>query len=90
MKYEPNAEGDFAGQSGYGYKSIATFIEAAVAIREDYNASPSDFHTQLATVQTTTYVTAILEAGRRSLDANGSVVTLEYDETGKIKSFPNP
>ena len=86
MKYEPDAEGNFAGQSGYGYRSIADFVKAAGAIRNG-EAQPGDFHTRLATVQTTTAVTAILEAGRRSLDAGGSVVAIEYDETGEIAGF---
>ncbi|MEM7314966.1 MAG: gfo/Idh/MocA family oxidoreductase, partial [Planctomycetota bacterium] len=86
MKYEPDAEGYFAGQSGYGYRSIADFVNAAVALR-DGKAKPAEFHTSLATVQTTTAVTAILEAGRRSLDAGGIVVAIKYDESGEIAPF---
>ena len=28
MKYTPDGEGRFAGQSGYGYRSIESFVEA--------------------------------------------------------------
>ena len=33
MKYTPDADGFFAGQSGYGYRGIEDFVEAAAAIR---------------------------------------------------------
>jgi D-galacturonate reductase len=76
MKYEPDAQGRFAGQSGYGYRSIEDFVEAARAIREG-KSEPADYRDRLATVQDTVWVTAILEAGRRSLDEGGSVIELE-------------
>ncbi|MEQ1830082.1 MAG: Gfo/Idh/MocA family oxidoreductase [Pirellula sp.] len=75
MKYTPDAEGFFAGQNGYGYKSIEMFIQAAEEIRRGH-ASPSDFNSRLATVSDTIQVTAILEAGRRSLDAHGQVIQI--------------
>jgi len=78
MKYEPDADGYFAGQSGYGYRSIEDFVLAAASIR-DGTAKASDFRGRLATVEDTTWVTAMLEAGRRSLDAGGSVVRFNYD-----------
>ena len=54
FRYTPDANGNFAGQSSYGYQSIADFILGK--------------HENLATIQTTRNTTAILEAGRRSLD----------------------
>ncbi|MDF1712939.1 MAG: Gfo/Idh/MocA family oxidoreductase [Akkermansiaceae bacterium] len=54
FRYTPDANGHFAGQSSYGYQSIADFI---LGKREN-----------LATIETTRNTTAILEAGRRSLD----------------------
>ncbi len=75
MKYEPDAQGRFAGQSGYGYRSIEDFVEAANAIRTG-EAKPADYRDRLATVEDTVWVTAILEAGRNSLDAGGTVVEL--------------
>jgi D-galacturonate reductase len=53
FRYTPDAQGRFAGQSSYGYQSIADFI---LGKREN-----------LATIETTRNITAILEAGRRSL-----------------------
>jgi D-galacturonate reductase len=77
MKYEPDAGGKFAGRSGYGYRSIEDFVLAARAIRAG-EARPEDFRERLATARDTVWVTAILEAGRRSLDAGGTVVELVY------------
>lgn len=86
MKYKPNGSGQFAGQGGYGYRSIEAFVNAAQAIREGA-ASPRDFRDQLATVADTVVVTAILEAGRRSLDRDGEVIPLEFDSLGMPAVF---
>ncbi len=75
MKYTPDADGFFAGQTGYGYRSIEDFVEAAIAIRAG-NANPASFRGKLATVQDTALVTAILEGGRESLDSGGLRVDL--------------
>jgi D-galacturonate reductase len=82
MKYTPDADGYFAGQSGYGYRSFETFVDAAAAIRAGA-ATARDFEGKLATVQETALVTAILEAGRRSLDDGGRIVGIDYDEAGR-------
>ena len=78
MKYAPDADGRFAGQDGYGYRSIADFVDAAVRIRAG-TASTEDFNGKLATINDTIACTAILEAGRRSLDAGGKVIHFKYD-----------
>ena len=78
MKYEPNSAGVFAGQHGYGYRSIEDFVRAAVCIREGA-ATPQDYCGKLANAHETEWVTGILEAGRRSLDQGGQVVHLDYD-----------
>ena len=83
MKYEPDADGRFAGQSGYGYRSIADFVEAARAIREGRRVA-QDFNGKLATVADTVVTTAVLEAGRRSLDADGAAIAIRYDEAGRV------
>lgn len=83
MKYEPDADGQFAGQSGYGYRSIEDFVVAARAIR-DGEATVDSFRGRLATVEDTLCVTAILEAGRRSLDANGGRISIEYGDSGRV------
>jgi D-galacturonate reductase len=66
MKYTPR-DGKFAGQESYGYKSIATFIEAGLELSVD-NAKLSQYNKILPTIQNTFNVTKILEAGRISLD----------------------
>ncbi len=82
MKYAPDADGYFAGQDGYGYRSIEDFVNAALAIRAG-EASAEDFCGKLATCAETTLVTAILEAGRRSLDDGGRVYEIVYDRALK-------
>lgn len=85
MKYAPDAQGRFAGQGGYGYRSIEVFsraVEEIVAGR----ALPRDFDGVLATVEDTMLTTAILHAGRKSLD-EGVVVGLGYDEAGGFAGF---
>lgn len=65
MRYQPDGHGQFAGQGAYGYASIAAFLEAVRGGDPD-----------LATIQRTRSVTAILEAGRESLDQNGARISL--------------
>lgn len=79
MKYTPDADGFFSGQMGYGYRSIELFIRAADDIRQG-RAQPESFRSKLATAQETLLVTAILEAGRRSLDASGSEIKIRYGD----------
>ena len=80
MKYTPNTQGYFAGQAGYGYRSISAFVDAVCQIREG-GAKPSDFQDRLATIQQTLTMTAILEAGRQSLDNDGSLQRLIHDDS---------
>ena len=82
MKYTPDAAGFFAGQSGYGYRSIEDFVEAAAAIRAG-EATVQSFEGKLATVKETSLVTAVLEAGRRSLDDGGRVCQIDYSQAGR-------
>jgi D-galacturonate reductase len=78
MKYEPDVRGRFAGRGGYGYRSVEDFVLAAGAVNAG-EARVEDFRDKLATVQDTGWVTAILEAGRKSLDAGGAVIALPLD-----------
>ena len=82
MKYTPDADGFFAGQSGYGYRSVEDFVEAATAIRAG-EATVQSFEGKLATVKETSLVTAVLEAGRRSLDDGGRVCQIDYSQAGQ-------
>lgn len=83
-RYTPDANGFFAGQTGYGYISISSFIDAAAAIN---NGSKSiSYYEQegvLALASKTQAVTAILQAGRVSLDNNGAAVDIVYDDHGQ-------
>ncbi|MEA3512142.1 MAG: Gfo/Idh/MocA family oxidoreductase, partial [Campylobacterota bacterium] len=63
MKYTPR-DGKFAGQNGYGYKSIETFIKSSIQIKED-SSKLKEFNKTLPTIQNTLDVTKILEAGRK-------------------------
>lgn len=84
MKYVPQ-RGRFAGQLGYGYRSIEAFVRAV----QDVNAgvaSVSSFDATLPTVGTTLQTTAILEAGRKSLDLRRPVRIVYSDSEGH-KSF---
>ena len=83
MKYTPDTAGNFVGQSGYGYRSIEEFVQTAIAIH-DGTTDVSSAQGRLATVESTVAVTAILEAGRRSLDQQGDVITIEYDDSGAV------
>ncbi|CAO1613978.1 unnamed protein product [Sympodiomycopsis kandeliae] len=67
MLYSPDLDGYFQGQSGYGYKSLELFTRACTAINEGRRTTES-YQGVLPTIQDTVYTTAILHAGRVSLD----------------------
>ena len=73
---------DFAGGEG------EAFVDAAAAIRAG-DAAARDFEGKLATVQETALVTAMLEAGRRSLDAGGRIIGIDYDDAGRPAGLSN-
>ena len=75
--YTPSPEGAFVGQASYGYKSIEEFVLAVQQVAAGA-AAPRDFDASLATVHTTQQGTAILEAGRLSLDNGGATVDILY------------
>jgi D-galacturonate reductase len=83
MKYTPDALGNFAGQNSYGYRSIADFIRAVADVQLGNSLVPQ-YHGRLATARDTVLVTAILEAGRRSLDSQGARILLRYDPQGQV------
>ena len=76
MKYEPDSDGYFAGQSGYGYVSIDRFVECVRDYKE-IKLSRADVRKKLACLEDTTMSTAILEAGRISLDEKRGVLIQE-------------
>jgi D-galacturonate reductase len=78
MKYAPDEEGNFAGQSGYGYVSFEKFVDAVEALKGEKVTLEELNKRDLPTLGNTIVTTAILEAGRRSLDEKRSVnVVLE-------------
>ncbi|KIW15268.1 hypothetical protein PV08_05313 [Exophiala spinifera] len=68
MRYAPDEEGNFAGQGGYGYVSFEKFIDAVTAVNEGRVSLEDLDERGLPTLRNTVLTTAILEAGRRSLD----------------------
>lgn len=73
MKYAPSESGHFDGQHGYGYISIEKFIDAARSVNAG-QSRPADYDTTgLPTIANTVLTTAILNAGRISLDERRAV-----------------
>ncbi|KAF4623022.1 hypothetical protein D9613_001951 [Agrocybe pediades] len=68
MKYSPSESGHFDGQRGYGYISIEKFIDAVRSVNAGLT-QPEDYDKHgLPTIRNTVLTTAILNAGRISLD----------------------
>lgn len=68
MKYSPSESGHFDGQHGYGYLSIEKFIDAARNVNAGLS-QPAEYDAHgLPTIANTVLTTAILNAGRISLD----------------------
>ncbi|KAK0383506.1 hypothetical protein NLU13_9417 [Sarocladium strictum] len=73
MRYAPDEDGNFNGQTGYGYISIEKFIDGCRAVNEG-KMKPADLDAKpLPTLKNTIATTAILEAGRRSIDEGREV-----------------
>ncbi|GJP55349.1 hypothetical protein CLOM_g14320 [Closterium sp. NIES-68] len=86
MKYTPDAAGRFAGQLGYGYRSIAEFVTAAQCINsKKLTPEVVESSEMIATIGSSACLltTAILEAGRKSLDMAGAPISIEYNEEGR-------
>ena len=74
----PDTKGRYCGQTGYGYVSFERFVRAAAEINAG-TKTPDDLDDELPTGRVTEAVTAILEAGRISLDNHGNKVALMYE-----------
>ncbi|KAG8918223.1 hypothetical protein FRC01_001991 [Tulasnella sp. 417] len=84
MKYSPSETGHFDGQRGYGYVSIDKFVDAARSINAGASkASDHDGH-GLPTIKNTVLTTAILNAGRISLDEKREVKIERDGENWKL------
>jgi D-galacturonate reductase len=68
MKYSPSESGHFDGQRGYGYISIEKFIDAARSVNSGATITSDYDSLGLPTIANTVLTTAILHAGRISLD----------------------
>ena len=82
MKYTPDEEGNFNGQGGYGYVSFEKFIDAVTGVKESKVTLEELDKRGLPTLRNIIATTAILEAGRRSLDEGRRVDVLERDDGG--------
>ena len=73
MRYAPDEDGNFNGQTGYGYISMEKFVDGCRAVNAK-TLTPKDLDNKgLPTLNNTIATTAILEAGRRSIDENREV-----------------
>ena len=89
MKYFPDEEGNFNGQTGYGYISFEKFVDAVTALK-DNRVSLDDLDRRgLPTLRNTIATVAILEAGRISLDESRSVDIGINEESWWIGVGPN-
>lgn len=85
MKYAPDEEGNFAGQSGYGYISFEKFVDAVTALKEKKVTLDELDKRELPTLKNTIATGAILEAGRRSLDEKRSIEIVEEGGVWSLK-----
>lgn len=76
MSYVPDEEGNFNGQIGYGYVSFEKFVDAVSAFEAGKVTLEELDRRGLPTLRNTVATTAVLEAGRRSLDEGRGVEVL--------------
>lgn len=73
MRYAPDEDGNFNGQTGYGYVSMEKFVDGCRAINSGA-LKPEDLDAKgLPTLKNTIATTAILHAGRKSIDEGREV-----------------
>ena len=84
MKYAPDEQGNFNGQTGYGYISFEKFVDAVTALNEGRTTLEKLDESGLPTLRNTIATTAILEAGRRSLDERWTVEIRMDDERWRL------
>ncbi|KAG6131558.1 hypothetical protein E4U38_003895 [Claviceps purpurea] len=83
MRYAPDEDGNFNGQTGYGYISIEKFIDGCRAVNAGTALEDLD-KKGLPTLRNTIATTAILEAGRRSIDEGREVGIVVEDGVWKL------
>lgn len=80
MQYAPDERGDFAGQGGYGYVSFEKFVDAVTEVKEGRASLGEVDKRGIPTLANTIATSAILEAGRRSLDQAGKTIAIKRTE----------
>jgi len=81
MKYSASESGHFDGQRGYGYVSIEKFIDAARSVNGGLTTAADYDKNGLPTIANTILTTAILNAGRISLDEKRPVGIKQSGQT---------
>ncbi|KJZ71456.1 hypothetical protein HIM_09180 [Hirsutella minnesotensis 3608] len=79
MRYAPDEDGNFNGQTGYGYISLEKFVDGCRAVNAGACTAADLDAKDLPTLANTVATTAILEAGRRSIDQGGREVGIALD-----------
>eukprot|EP00760_Papus_ankaliazontas_P019293 PhM_4_TR18000/c0_g1_i1/m.89120/K18106/GAAA; D-galacturonate reductase len=81
MKYTPSPSGHFDGQRGYGYTIMEAFIKS-VQLKRAGVADTCAHRLVQASSRAAFLVTAILDAGRQSLDNAGRPMEIEFGTDG--------
>ncbi|ATY60518.1 NAD binding Rossmann fold [Cordyceps militaris] len=88
MRYAPDEDGNFNGQTGYGYISIEKFVDGCRAVNEG-RLKPADLDAKgLPTLRNTIATTAILHAGRRSIDEGREIGIVVENGVWKLSRRP--
>lgn len=83
MKYTADDNGYYSGQHGYGYQSLEAFVDRCREVNAGRKkAIDLDKNVGNPTIGNTLITTAILEAGRISLDNGGKTVGIVRDGRG--------
>ncbi|KEY73305.1 hypothetical protein S7711_01424 [Stachybotrys chartarum IBT 7711] len=90
MRYAPDEDGNFQGATGYGYISIEKFVDNCRAINEGTTTLEELDNKGLPTLKNTVATTAILEAGRRSIDEGREVGIVVENGVWKLVAPRNP
>jgi D-galacturonate reductase len=85
MKYAPDEEGNFNGQTGYGYISFEKFVDAVNALNAGKVTLEELDQRPLPTLKNTIATGAILEAGRRSLDETRPIEIVAEGDSWSLK-----
>ncbi|KAH7318363.1 putative D-galacturonic acid reductase [Stachybotrys elegans] len=85
MRYAPDEDGNFQGSTGYGYISIEKFVDNCRALNAGTTTLDDLDAKGLPTLKNTIATTAILEAGRRSIDEAREIKIVIEDGVWKLE-----